>query len=737
MKKIIALIFCLSLSLIGKTQDLVTVSGTVTDSDSITWTNGTWQAQLINPRGGQVTFIDTGIPLTPSQTVFPNATLGSGGSFSVSTLPNNAALAPAGTQWQFTFCPNASVKVCSTLQNLTITQNTVLTSTITSQITAPRFVANGANAYGYADIEVNPPQPLPGGSYFNVTQLLYRFWNGTTWNSQGSGGVPGTPNGSIQYNCSGSFCGANLAYLGSQLQSPTDGSYVINNFTYVPYASGFGNNVFLGTGTMAWGTGTAGGLTGFNIAIGPGALASSVKTGSSVAVGASACGQITGNNTTDPFDGNDTCVGADAGFGDATMYDSILIGQKAYTDITPGSTGGMGGSIVIGVHTDGIDGWSESTVVGDYVAKFTQGNAGANELPITGQHNTILGSNNVNCDFATPCVATGAQSMNWNTVVGSENLFDQIDGYNSQYAIILGSNNAGKYNAGTFAGGQADSIIAIGNNNLASDITAVDNVAIGNAILDFATSANNTCVGAAGTCGAVSTGNATAVGFKADFLDQVDNVTAFGTFAASQAVADVDAFGLQSCFNATGIHNLCIGNRAGANVGAGTGNAYLGYNAGMSDQSSHNTALGYGALNTFGGVTTGGSNTCVGSLCLNAANTTVANTTAIGANSTCGGCSNSELLGANSEISGTISGAAQIGAGTNSVANSLQFQGVNFLNSSGTLTVTVVNIAGITWSVGSGAPSGSCITGSIYSNSAGGSGSSIYGCRSGAWVDML
>ncbi len=44
--------------------------------------------------------------------------------------------------------------------------------------------------------------------------------------------------------------------------------------------------------------------------------------------------------------------------------------------------------------------------------------------------------------------------------------------------------------------------------------------------------------------------------------------------------------------------------------------------------------------------------------------------------------------------------------------------------------------SGPTWSSGSAAPSGSCTTGSLYSNTAGASGSTLYACVGGAWTDV-
>jgi hypothetical protein len=46
-------------------------------------------------------------------------------------------------------------------------------------------------------------------------------------------------------------------------------------------------------------------------------------------------------------------------------------------------------------------------------------------------------------------------------------------------------------------------------------------------------------------------------------------------------------------------------------------------------------------------------------------------------------CVSSEMLGANAVVSASLTGAAQIGAGTNAASNTLQFQTINFLDNSG------------------------------------------------------
>ncbi len=48
--------------------------------------------------------------------------------------------------------------------------------------------------------------------------------------------------------------------------------------------------------------------------------------------------------------------------------------------------------------------------------------------------------------------------------------------------------------------------------------------------------------------------------------------------------------------------------------------------------------------------------------------------------------------------------------------------------------LTIGGDSGPSWTSGSGAPSGACITGSLYSNTSGGSGTTLYACQTGAWA---
>src|ERR1700679_3349340 len=153
-----------------------TVTGTVTDSDSIAWANGSITFKLVG-NGGQ-NYYCSGTLMTPSQTTVI-ASLDSSGTFSTTLCPN-ASITPVNTQWSITVS-SATTAPTQTLAATTISGSSQsLTSYIGSLIKAIRIpIAFGTTAY--ADVEiVSPPT---GGTYFNLTSGVNRVWNGTSWSS--------------------------------------------------------------------------------------------------------------------------------------------------------------------------------------------------------------------------------------------------------------------------------------------------------------------------------------------------------------------------------------------------------------------------------------------------------------------------------------------------------------------------------------------------------------------------
>ncbi len=192
MKKLISFLF-LFLAMYAKAQTY-TVTGTgITDSDGVLWANGTEVINFVpnpsQPNPGLYTLCSTGAPLSSAILNQGPTSIGSGASFSV-TVYDNSAVCPAGSQWKFTTCPDASSK-CGAV-TLPITSAQDITSNIEANIQAPRFYAT-ANTFGYADVEATL-QLAPGNLYFNNTVENFRAWNGTAWFTLGSGGGGGTPN---------------------------------------------------------------------------------------------------------------------------------------------------------------------------------------------------------------------------------------------------------------------------------------------------------------------------------------------------------------------------------------------------------------------------------------------------------------------------------------------------------------------------------------------------------------
>ena len=158
------------------------VTATITDTDGQTWNNGSWSATLYNPFPANPPSIN-GVKLTASQ-INLSGTLSSSGVLT-STFSDNSFIAPTGTQWYITICPNANTQ-CST--GLTaITGTTANLSTLFSSYTKPIRVPASWQAYMYRDSEIYPI-PVPGGRYWNVVSSELRCWTGSAWVACGSGG---------------------------------------------------------------------------------------------------------------------------------------------------------------------------------------------------------------------------------------------------------------------------------------------------------------------------------------------------------------------------------------------------------------------------------------------------------------------------------------------------------------------------------------------------------------------
>jgi hypothetical protein len=223
-----------------------TVVGVATDSDGTLWTNGTVSVQFVpNPSQSNLNaYRINGAPLSSAVTMQGPISLGNSGSFSV-TVYDNAQVTPSGSQWQFTVCPNAISKCGSVTTSVTgVSQN--ITTAVDAAIPAPRFLAV-AGGYGYTDAESILSTPV-GGTYWNVTDLCQRYYNGSTWNcGSGGGGVSVAATSPILVNGGAGPVGSGTATI----SCPTCGSGTTTNALTVATSGGAApNSTFNGSGPV-------------------------------------------------------------------------------------------------------------------------------------------------------------------------------------------------------------------------------------------------------------------------------------------------------------------------------------------------------------------------------------------------------------------------------------------------------------------------------------------------------
>lgn len=194
MKKSLAFLLLLFGASLLKAQN-TTVTGTVIDTDSIAWANGSWKMDFTpNPsQPNEGIYNINGAPLLAS-VKHQTGPLSGTATFS-SIVYQNGVITPAGSTWIVTVCPNASTE-CGSYKFTAAGTTMDLSTALTPVIPAPRFQPL-AGSYGYADVEA-AIQLIPGSTYYNVSNPCQRFYDktSTTWNcaSSGGGGGGGTAN---------------------------------------------------------------------------------------------------------------------------------------------------------------------------------------------------------------------------------------------------------------------------------------------------------------------------------------------------------------------------------------------------------------------------------------------------------------------------------------------------------------------------------------------------------------
>jgi len=131
-------------------QAITTVTATLRDSSLQVWSQATWSTKFIPPFGNPSPPNNQGHPITPNQSGVADTS----GFFTVN-LDDNNVVAPAGSKWEFTICPNASVTTCTVLQ-LVITGGSMnVGPAINPLLTVPVVGTTPSISRAYNDSEAN------------------------------------------------------------------------------------------------------------------------------------------------------------------------------------------------------------------------------------------------------------------------------------------------------------------------------------------------------------------------------------------------------------------------------------------------------------------------------------------------------------------------------------------------------------------------------------------------------
>jgi hypothetical protein len=210
-----------------------TVTGTIQDSSTQLWVNAIVTATIIPPFGNPSQLLNNGVPINDPSNIFITD---SSGTFTFS-LDNNSLVSPAGSQWKFNICPNATVAVCTAI-TVGISGTTMdISSQINSFILPPIVNAAPTIYRAYSDTEAKAGQ---GAVYWRVNDNTLRgcpltLCNGSGWTGIGGGGGGGGSNSAppqfgVQYasNGIGGFAAIN---------PPATPSGILQLIGYVPTGS--------------------------------------------------------------------------------------------------------------------------------------------------------------------------------------------------------------------------------------------------------------------------------------------------------------------------------------------------------------------------------------------------------------------------------------------------------------------------------------------------------------------
>lgn len=243
MRTLVKLGLLLSLALGVASAQNTTVTGTVTDSDSIAWANGSISFNLIGSNGP---YYCGGTLMTQSQlTVVAN--LNSSGAFSTS-ICDNTKVTPVNTSWSIRVC-SATTAPCQTIPATTVSGASQSLSTYINGLIAPIRIAAVYGTRAYADVEII--SPIGGTTYYSLTASGIRLWNGAAWTTLSGGGVTSVTNSDGSLTCSNTsgavICSINLAHSNVFTATQTAPTWKMSNNGTI--TDDGGGNIYFGPGS--------------------------------------------------------------------------------------------------------------------------------------------------------------------------------------------------------------------------------------------------------------------------------------------------------------------------------------------------------------------------------------------------------------------------------------------------------------------------------------------------------
>jgi hypothetical protein len=213
----------------------ISLSGTITDSSSQVWNSCSWSASIYSPAGAPM----YGATPVPTNT-FGGSCSSSGVLTSTGQFYNTSTITPRGALYTINVCSNTTAP-CTTML-LPVTSSIQFFAAVNATLTLPS-VAAFVGTIAYSDSEV-VPTPLVGSRYWNSMLNQIRYWNGTSWQSDGgsNGGVSGPTSSTAN----------DIAAFGN-----SNGTAIIDTgiqYIYVAQLGGFnswtGNNTWNGLSTF-------------------------------------------------------------------------------------------------------------------------------------------------------------------------------------------------------------------------------------------------------------------------------------------------------------------------------------------------------------------------------------------------------------------------------------------------------------------------------------------------------